>query len=128
MAKWNPELVAERFREAAETAHKLPGLKSLGYFNTWPSIQRERWEGYANAEPAIDFPATPEAIERMEEAQRWVLWLDESQRHLVWMRAEEQPWKDIARHYACERTKVWRHWRQAIKQVASNLNTGVPLV
>ena len=127
MAKWNSELVAERFREAAETARKLPGIRSLGYFSAWPSIQRERWEGYADPEPEIRFPATPEAIERLEETQRWVLWLEEPQRHLVWMRAEEQPWKEIARHYACDRSTAWRHWRKAVGIVARNLNGGVSM-
>ena len=75
MAKWNAELVAERFREAAETARKLPGVRSLGYFSTWPSIQRERWEGYADQDSAMRYPSSPEAIDRMEETQRWVLWL-----------------------------------------------------
>lgn len=121
MADWTPDQVAERFREAAETAHRLPGLRSQCYFSVWPSIQRERWEGYVDAESRLRCPPSPEAIDRMEEVQRWVLWLRVEQRHLLWMRADNWSWKDITRAYGCDRTTAWRHWRKALTQVARRL-------
>ena len=121
MPNWTLEQIAERFREAAETAQKLQGPRSQGYFSVWPGIQRERWEGYAEDEPRHQFPATPEAIDRMEEVERWVLWLDEQQRHLVWLRAKEWSWNEIARRFGCERTTAWRHWRKSLSIVAKHL-------
>ena len=44
MAEWTVERVAERFREAAITAHRLPPVRVQGYFNTWPAIRRMPWE------------------------------------------------------------------------------------
>lgn len=37
---WNVDMVAERFREAAQTARRLPKVTVQGYFNTWPAILR----------------------------------------------------------------------------------------
>ena len=122
MAEWTLEDVAERFREAAETAHRLPPVRVQGYFNTWPAIRREAQEIYTDPDRVLRFPPTPEAIDRMEETMRWVLWLEEQQRHLVWMRAEEWEWKDIGRRFGCDRTTAWRHWRKALAVVIDRLN------
>ncbi len=55
---------------------------------------------------------------------RWVLWLAEEERHLVWMRAEEWPWKDIARRFACDRNTARRRWRKALGVMVHHLSEG----
>lgn len=123
MAKWTEEQVAERFHEAAETSRRLPGLKSQGYFSVWPGIQRERWEGYAGEDRVMTFPPTPDAVARLEETQKWLLWLDEPQRHLVWMRAEGWRWPEIVKRLGCDRTTAWRRWRSALGLMTVQLNS-----
>lgn len=125
MAEWTIEQVARRFEEAAFTAHDLPPVKVRGYFNTWPAIVRQRWEAYADTEKVLHIPPSPDAVERMLETMRWVLWLEEDQRHLIWMRAERHAWKTICRYFACDRTTAWRRWQKALKRVADALN-GTP--
>jgi len=127
MVEWTSDRVAERFREAAETAHRLPAVRVQGYFNTWPAIKREPWERYADDDRVLRFPPSPEAIDRMEETMRWVLWLTEEERHLVWMRAEEWEWKDIARRFACNRTTAWRWWQRALGKVVDRLHGGAEI-
>lgn len=122
MAEWIEEQVAERFREAAETSRRLPGLKSQGYFSVWPGIQRERWEGYGDDERIVRIPPTPAAVARLEEVQQWLWWLDEPQRHLVWMRAAGWRWPEIGKRLGCDRTTAWRRWRAALGLVVVNLN------
>jgi hypothetical protein len=92
---WSVERVAERFREAAETARQLPPVRVQGYFNTWPAILREPWETYAAEDGLYRLPPDAAAIERMEETMPWVLRLTEDQRHLVWLRVEERGWRTI---------------------------------
>ena len=46
--------------------------------------------------------AMPEAIDRMDEALDWLMWLEPEERRLVWLRAEGLPWKRIT-HSACHR-------------------------
>ena len=47
-----------------------------------------------HARPAA---AAPEAIDRMDEALGWLMWLEPEERQLVWLRAEGLPWKWITR-------------------------------
>ncbi len=72
---WSVDGVAERFREAAQTARRLPPVRVQGYFNTWPAILRQPWETYSGDDVLYRFPPDPAAIDRMEETMRWVRWL-----------------------------------------------------
>ena len=125
-ADWTIEVVAARFEEAASTGRRLPTVRVQGYFNTWPLIVREAWETYAADEKVYrPFPPTPDAIERMLEAMKWVQWLEIEQRHLVWMRAKRYGWHDITIRFACNRTTAWRRWQKALQTVADQLNGAV---
>lgn len=121
MANWTKEQVADRFYEAADVSRRLPGLKSQCYFSVWPTIQRERWEGYGNEERTVTFPPTPDAINRWEEVQQWLLWLDEPQRHLIWMRATGLRWPEISKTLCCDRTTAWRRWQAVLEIVVAQL-------
>ena len=123
MADWTVEDVAARFEEAASTGRRLPPVRVQGYFNVWPAIVRREWETLA-AEDRVyrSVPPSPEAIERMLETMRWVQWLEEEHRHLVWMRAKRYGWRDITIRFACDRTTAWRRWQEALLIVTLKLN------
>ena len=123
MAEWTIERVAERFIEAARTAHRLPPVRVQGYVNCWPAIKRMAWENLGAEPPAYRFPPDPAAIDRMLETMRWVQWLEEEQRHLVWMRAQRYPWKAICCRFGCDRTTAWRRWQKALEVVVEQLQT-----
>ena len=123
MAEWTIDQVAGRFREAALTAHRLPPVRGLGYFNTWPAILRQPWETFSGDDVLYRFPPGPAAIDRMEETIGWVLWLVEEDRHLVWMRADGHRWREICRRFGCDRTTAWRRWQRALLTVVVQLNT-----
>ena len=123
MADWTLDDVAARFAEAAETGRRLPPVRVQGYFNVWPMFARQEWEAMSADEYEYrPLPPTPEAIARMMEAMRWVQWLEEEQRHLIWMRAKHYEWKDICRRIGCERTTAWRRWQRALGVVVAHLN------
>jgi hypothetical protein len=123
MNEWTIEAVAARFEEAVETSRRLPPVRVQGYFNTWPTIVRQQWEVYA-AEGQEDrvFPPSQEAINRMLETMCWVQWLEEDQRHLVWMRAKGYGWRDVTGRFRCDRTTAWRRWRRALQFLVESLN------
>ena len=122
MAEWTPGQVAERFREAAQTAHRLPPVRVQGYFNTWSTLLRQPWETLSADDVIHRMPPDPAAIDRMEETMGWVPWLGEEDRYLVWMRAEGYRWRDICRRFGCDRTTAWRRWQRALMTVAMRLN------
>jgi hypothetical protein len=123
VVEWTTEDVAARFAEAAETGRRLPRVNVQGYFNVWPAFAREVWESCPDDEHVYrPLPPTPQAIERMMETMRWVLWLEDEQRHLVWLRAKDIDWKVIARRAACHRTTAWRGWQKALATVTARLN------
>ena len=120
---WTIEDVAARFEEAASTGRRLPPVRVQGYFNTWPVIRREGWERLAqDDDDVLRFPPTPQEVDRMLEAMKWVQWLEVEQRHLVWMRAGRYGWRDITIRFACDRTTAWRRWQRALEIVAARLN------
>jgi hypothetical protein len=125
MTEWTPKQVAERFQEAALTAHRLPPVRVQGYFNTWPAILRQPWESLSGDDLLYRFPPDPAAIDRMEETLGWVLWLAEEDRHLVWMRADGYRWRDVCRRFGCDRTTAWRRWQRALFVVARQLNASL---
>ena len=123
MAEWTIDDVAARFAEAAETGRRLPPVRVQGYFSVWPAFVRKEWEGFVDRDYQYrPLPPTPEAIDRMLEAMRWVQWLEEEQRHLIWMRAKQYEWRVICRRFGCERTTAWRRWQRALQIVAERLN------
>ena len=120
---WTVEDVANRFAEAAWTAHRLPRVGPRGYFNPWMTTAFQVPDRYPDPERLYrPMPPSPQDVERMLEAMRWVQWLEVEQRHLVWMRAKRYGWRDITIRFACDRTTAWRRWQQALQIVVNRLN------
>lgn len=127
MAEWTNDLVADRFIDAARTAHRLPSVRVQGYFNCWPDIVRMPWEVIGTEPDVRRVPPDPAAIDRMLETMRWVQCLEVEQRHLIWMRAQRYGWREVCRRFGCNRSTAWRRWHRALLTVASHLNgTVVP--
>jgi hypothetical protein len=123
MTTWTADAVAERFQEAAETIRRLPRQRIQGYYSLWPEIVRQESERFAAEDATFRFPPDPAAIDRMAETIHWPICLTPEERKLVWMRAEEKPWKDVCRILGCDRTTAWRRWRKALARVALHLTT-----
>jgi hypothetical protein len=79
--EWTVEVVAARFAEAAETAHKLPRVRPGGYFNPWMTLAMQVPERYPDLDRLYrPMPPSPQAVDRMLETMRWVQWLEVEQR------------------------------------------------
>lgn len=125
-ATWTIPMVADRFHEAAVTARRLPPARVQGYAAFWPNIHRQSWEGYADERIVLRFTASPGAIDRFGETVRWLRWLDEEQRRLVWLRAQYVPWREVCTRTGLVRKTAWRHWQHALLLVAVQLNGPLP--
>jgi hypothetical protein len=113
---WTPKLIAERLAEAADVFTRLPEERVPGFYDLWPKIVGVACTGDGPA------AAMPEAIDRMDEALDWLMWLEPEERRLVWLRAEGLPWKRITHRLAIGRTTAWQRWTIALLKIATRLN------
>jgi hypothetical protein len=114
--RWDQGAVARRLEEAADVLARLPEHQVRGCYGLWPRIVGAPC---ASARPAS---AAPAALERMDEALRWLCWLEPEERQLVWLRAEGLPWKRITHRLGIGRTTAWQRWTMALLKIASRLN------
>jgi hypothetical protein len=113
---WTPMLVAERLAEAADVLARLPDEQVRGLYDLWPKLVGE------HCRDACAAAAAPEAIDRMDEALGWLMWLEPEERRLVWLRAEGVPWKRITHWLGIGRTTAWQRWTLALLKIATRLN------
>jgi hypothetical protein len=113
---WSREALAKRLEEAADVLARLPEERVPGIYDLWPRITGAPYSGSCPAAPS------PEAIDRMDEALRWLGWLEPEERCLVWLRAEGLPWKRITHRLGIGRTTAWQRWTIALLKIATRLN------
>ena len=109
--------LAAMLEEASRTARKLPPAGPRGYASMWPQIPRTANEKFAAEDRPVFFPPSGAAIDRMLACFEWVSAVDEGQRHLLWKRASNEPWKEICAWMGCDRTTAWRRWNGALGAV-----------
>jgi hypothetical protein len=114
--RWTSEAVARRLEEAADVLARLPDDRVHGLYDLWPKLVGE---SSRHARPAA---APPEAIDRMDEALGWLMWLEHEERRLVWLRAQGVPWKRITHWLGIGRTTAWQRCTTALLQIAVRLN------
>jgi Domain of unknown function (DUF6362) len=115
--EWTAVIIAERLAEAADALARLPDERVRGLYDLWPRLVGEPC-GHARAAAAV-----PAAIDRMDEALGWLMWLDPEERQLVWLRAEGLPWKWITRRLGIGRTTAWQRWSTALLKIVVRLDT-----
>ena len=118
--------IEARFEEAVYTLRRLQvsHTRPMEYFSTWPDIVYSEWEVMQQDRPPLRLgPPTPSAISEMEQVFEWLLWLEVSERHLVWWRAANKPWKLICREAGYSRTTAWRKWAFALYKISYRLKT-----
>jgi hypothetical protein len=120
---WTPSLIEERFIEAADVMKRLPDVRVPGYFNTWPKVLCEFADLVGQEAPPMRRPRpAPDAISRMEETLRWLLWLESMDAKIVWLRASGERWKTVCWKVGLQRAAAHQHWLYALCVVAGRLN------
>lgn len=115
---WTEEMVILAFEEAIRTLKKLPTAKLRDYFTSWPQVVYSEIEILRMDQRPKKWPATPEAISRMEKACGWILLLKEvEERKIIWLRAKRTPWKLICGELGFSRATANRKWKSAIRQI-----------
>lgn len=116
-------VLGERYREAWLVASRVPSGLNLGHASYWPEFNPNRWEvHHSEGVQTKSTPPSGDTVDRMIECMRWLRWLSEEERELVWLRASGLPWRDIAKESGLSRMTASRHWRKALMQVILRLN------
>jgi hypothetical protein len=80
--------VAYRIRESWDTLRRVPAHGIMGFKSSWPEYVRDALEAYGYDAVVVKLsPASPQAIDRMNESFGWFKFL-EGERHLtiaLWM-------------------------------------------
>ena len=120
--KWTVKAVEAHFEEAVITLKRLPPVQQRGYFNSWPDVIYSPNELLFQEKKVKRLPATPEAINRLEQTFEWMIWLEVDERKLIWKRAAKLYWKRICWELGCDRTTAWRKWVLACTKISTTLN------
>lgn len=122
MTEWTRDTVEERVMEAAAVLKKLPGLRTQGYFSTWPAMLLSARE-IARQEPKLmRVLPSPQAISRMEETITWNRFLGPEEAHLMWAHADGMRWKGICHQFGISRPTAHRRWEYALSVIVWRLN------
>ena len=120
-AIWTAEVVSLRFEEAVETLNKLPSGAVRGYATFWPDVIYTPAELARQTSKPVKLNALPDQITRMEQTLMWIEWANEGERKLIWLRAYQMTWREIARRTGYPRTSAQRYWQGALTKIAVNL-------
>ena len=116
------EQLAKRYREAWVISRRVPSGLQLGYSTYWPEFNPNRWEVYhSEGIKAKPEPVSADAVDRMVECMRWLRWLSEEERELVWMRASGLPWRVIAEELKVNRKTPMTRWNRAMNRLKIHL-------
>lgn len=114
--------VADRLEQAAQTLRRLPPVRVRGYFGAWPPIMHEAIYAYGWEETRIKLgPPSARHISEMDEALRWLMWLEREEVTLVWLRACDLKWKKIHRILGWSVRKLQYDWRIALAKIEYRL-------
>lgn len=111
--------VADRLEQAAHTMRRLPKVTVQGYFSAWPPIVREAMQAYGWEDAPLHVgPPSAKHISEMDEALRWLLWLERDEVRIVWLRACGIRWKAMGRLLGWSVRKLQYDWRVALFKIA----------
>lgn len=110
------------FKEAVRTLKRLPPVKVQGYFSVWPEIVYSEVEIMRMDKKPKTWPATPDAISRMERSIEWLSLLETvEERKIIWMRANNIPWVIISKTFGICRSAANKKYKNALCKIMQKL-------
>lgn len=140
MSGWTWEMVAERLKEAVQTARALATDRPARFKCQWPHAPHDKldqWFAYGHyGDPEFryllerrrpDLKVTPEpgAFGRMDEAFAWLPWLSREERTLTQAVLRGVRYSTIARKMGVNRSTAMRRFRANCRHIASRLNNSL---
>ncbi|WP_422135503.1 DUF6362 family protein [Endozoicomonas sp. ALD040] len=114
--------LAHRYREAWLVARRVSSGINLRYSAFWPESNPNRWEVYQGENKILRLPEPSEdEVDRMVKCMRWLRWVSEEERKLIWLRASGLPWRVIADDLGVNRKTAYGHWCKAINRISIHI-------
>lgn len=114
--------IEDRLEEAAITLRRLPATSGpRGYGRSWPDYVQEAKHAYGYHEARMRVVPSAAEIARMEEALDWLRIVSPEDARILWMRAENQPWRAICIRCGCVRSTAWRRWSAGLITIQRRL-------
>lgn len=119
--RFDEKQVIALFKEAVRILKRLPSTRVQGYFNAWPDVVYSEIEIIRMDKKTKTWPATAEAISRMERTIEWLKLLNTAtERKIVWMRASNIPWDIISKTFGFSRVTASKKYKNSIKFITQN--------
>jgi len=96
MKGWSWSMVEDRMIAAESTLRRLPEEALRGNNSSWPDVVRESFEAYGYNPNKIKTRPSPRDIDMMRVTLQWLLWINITDRRIVWGRAERKHWDRLA--------------------------------
>lgn len=124
METWTRKKIAKRFEECELVFKRLPNEHRLGFKSFWPEIKLTPDEiALQEKKTRLQLRPMPDQIDRALETQRWVEWVNEGERNLIWLKAKGLRWIEISRRTGFPERSGRRYWSIALDKIVNRLNT-----
>ena len=117
------DMIVDRLEQAVHTMRRMPRVTVRGYASSWPETVREFNEsyGYNQTEIRLGAPSS-KYITEMDEACRWLLWLEKHEVKIIWARSAGMRWKTISSRVSfCSIRKAQNDYKIGIIKISENL-------
>jgi len=122
---WNERVVLAYLEEAAAIHRRLPSAGPSGFHSLWPETMKDDWHrlyDLLHGKTRLGAPMPPE-VTFQEQVMEWLRILPRDQQQLVWMRANNVPWKILVHEYGRSKPTLWREQKRSLARIAATLNS-----
>jgi hypothetical protein len=121
---WTDKIVMSYLIQAARIHRRMPEGGPSGYHCLWPVMMQTEWESLHDLlnGPPILGPVMPPEVTFQDEVMAWLSILPREQQQLVWMRANQIPWKIMVEELGRSKVSLWRDLNNCFSKLISHLN------
>ena len=120
------KIVADILVDALHTSRRLPGVVGPRYANVWHSLigMAPIDDSYPEDKRVRIYPSA-EALETLDTVYTWMTWLPLRARKILWLHADGNSWRWIARQVGITPQYCRKLWRQYVADIITLQKTEV---
>ena len=126
---WHEKMVMSYLQDAAAIHRRLPPVKVPTYHSLWPETLKDDWQRFhdaVNGKTKLGAPY-PAEVSFSDDVLGWLRWIDRRHQQIVFMRANNIPWKLITDQLERGQTALWHDMNNGLTQIGMRLEAKDPL-